>query len=305
MKQHRISMSPAIFINAHYEPLDALPQADPRVREFHQSLPHYSPTPLISLPEIAKELGIGHVLLKNESSRLGLPAFKILGASWATARAVTKRLGLSENDKQSLESLDMAAKHAGLTLYAATDGNHGRAVARMAKYLGIEARIFVPRMVDEETKGNIRSEGAIVEVIDGDYDKTVRETSLAAEKHPDGKGVLITDTALEFGDQTAQWIVEGYQTMFDEIEEQVGVKDLTHKNRSKATRVQSNHEEMRNGPKDPVCIRHARSLASASCACSTALATSIGVASGSSRISSPLAGSTAGRVLTDPSRRRH
>ncbi|HRA49257.1 MAG TPA: hypothetical protein PK819_14385, partial [Thermomicrobiales bacterium] len=49
----------------------------------HQRLPGYAPSPLIALPGIAEALGIGQVWLKDESSRMGLPAFKILGASWA------------------------------------------------------------------------------------------------------------------------------------------------------------------------------------------------------------------------------
>ena len=62
---------------------------------FHRRLPGYQPTPLIDAPELARMLRIGHVLVKNESSRLGLPAFKILGASWAVYRALEKRLGHS------------------------------------------------------------------------------------------------------------------------------------------------------------------------------------------------------------------
>ena len=53
---------------------------------FHRSLPAYAPTPLVPVPAIAAELGVGRVLVKDESSRLGLPAFKILGASWPAAR---------------------------------------------------------------------------------------------------------------------------------------------------------------------------------------------------------------------------
>jgi diaminopropionate ammonia-lyase len=117
--------------------------------------------------------------------------------------------------------LASAAQEAKIVLYAATDGNHGRAVARMAQYLGISAKIFVPTMVDEEAKSKIANEGADVEVFDGDYDGTVLHTKEATENHPCGKGLLISDTSLEVGEEVPSWIVEGYQTMFDEIEEQV------------------------------------------------------------------------------------
>jgi diaminopropionate ammonia-lyase len=224
-------MPSSTYINPNRKPLQGLPSPNSEIRAFHRSLPHYNPTPLVSLPEIAKELGIRYFLLKNESSRLGLPAFKILGASWATARAVSKRLDIpiAANDvKESIiQRLASAAKEADITLYAATDGNHGRAVARMAKYLGIKARIYVPLMVDDETIAKIASEGAEVEIWQGDYDQTVIGTKESAAKHPDGKGLLISDTALEVEEETPQWMVNGYQTLFEEIDEQI--KEVTDK----------------------------------------------------------------------------
>ncbi|KAL2071374.1 hypothetical protein VTL71DRAFT_12609 [Oculimacula yallundae] len=226
-------MSPRISINPHQKPLDALPSRNPDVQVFHRSLPQYNTTPLVSLPGIAKELGIAHLFVKDESSRFGLSAFKILGASWATKRTLEKRLGLdSSKSPISLQDLASVAQAANLILYAATDGNHGRAVARMARYLGIAAKIYVPSMLDTEAKSKITSEGAEVIVFDGTYDQTVIETKRLAERHVEGKGVLISDTALDEHDETASWIVEGYQTMFDEIEEQVltltGERTITH-----------------------------------------------------------------------------
>jgi diaminopropionate ammonia-lyase len=75
---------------------------------FHQRLDGYAPTPLRRAPELARTLRVGQVLLKDESSRLGLPAFKILGASWAIYRALEFRVrgGLTHSpttDRISLE----------------------------------------------------------------------------------------------------------------------------------------------------------------------------------------------------------
>lgn len=227
-------MSSFFFVNKDQKPLESLSPRNPDVLAFHQSLPHYALTPLVSLPIIGRELGIAHLLLKYEGSRLGLPAFKMLGASYATVRVLSRRLGLEENGipVTSLEILGPAAQKQELTLYAATDGNHGRAVAKMARYLGIKARIFVPSMLDQEAKSKIASEGAEVVVVDGDYDFSVLRTKEAAERHVDGKGVLISDTALDVHDETAKFIVDGYQTMFDEIEDQVprvsGEAPITH-----------------------------------------------------------------------------
>ena len=50
------------------------PPAD-EVRAFHESLPGYAPSPLLELPDLAAELGLGRVLIKDESHRLGLPAW--------------------------------------------------------------------------------------------------------------------------------------------------------------------------------------------------------------------------------------
>src|SRR5436190_16053231 len=60
--------------------------------EFHRRLPGYAPTPLRDAPGLASYFGVGKLWVKDESSRLGLPAFKILGASWATYRALAERL---------------------------------------------------------------------------------------------------------------------------------------------------------------------------------------------------------------------
>jgi diaminopropionate ammonia-lyase len=54
----------------------------------HSTMPGYAPSPLRPAPAAAARLGVATVLVKDESSRLGLPSFKILGASWAIARAL-------------------------------------------------------------------------------------------------------------------------------------------------------------------------------------------------------------------------
>jgi diaminopropionate ammonia-lyase len=60
------------------------------VRAFHQGLPGHAPTPLTEVPALAAELGAARVFVKDESSRLGLPAFKILGASWAVRQLLRR-----------------------------------------------------------------------------------------------------------------------------------------------------------------------------------------------------------------------
>ncbi|GAA0576060.1 pyridoxal-phosphate dependent enzyme [Kribbella sandramycini] len=163
---------------------------------FHQSLPAYRPTPLTPVPALAAELGVGRVLVKDESSRLGLPAFKALGAWWAIHRKLRERPGPAE-------------------LVTATDGNHGRAVARRASMLSLPAQIFVPDVVPESAIAAIRSEGAMVTVVPDSYDAAVAE----AAAYAGDDRLLIQDSAWPGYEVVPQWIVDGYSTLFREIEE--------------------------------------------------------------------------------------
>jgi diaminopropionate ammonia-lyase family len=193
------------------------------VTRFHQSLPNYSPSPLVPLPELAAELGIRAVFVKDESNRFGLPSFKVLGASWGCFRAVAQQLGLPST--ASLNEVSTGAKASSITLVAATEGNHGRAVAFMARLLGIDAQIFAPRSMDERTRAFIAGEGARVIVSPGYYDQAVREASDRASELPGA--LLIQDTAFEGYESVPAWIVEGYSTMMNEAEQQLGQLGLT------------------------------------------------------------------------------
>jgi diaminopropionate ammonia-lyase len=169
-------------------------------RDFHRSLPGYAPTALVDLPALAAELGVGRVLVKDESTRLGLPAFKVLGASWACHRV--------------LERLP------GAELVTATDGNHGRAVARMARHFGVRATVFVPDVMLPETAERISAEGARVVRLDVGYDDAVQ--AAAAHAAESAERALVQDTAWEGYTEVPAWIVEGYRTLLEEVDEQLG-----------------------------------------------------------------------------------
>lgn len=164
------------------------------IKDFYSTLPNFAPTPLIPLHGLAKELGLKAVYVKAETSRLGLPSFKLLGVSWAIRQSIIQRASLSST--ASLDDLRAAVREHGIKLCAATDGNHGRAVARMASMLGAsEVRIFVPKGLDETIIQSIESEGAMVEVVSGDYDKSVNVAHRWGEKTEGG--MLIEGTAFE------------------------------------------------------------------------------------------------------------
>ena len=185
---------------------------------FHQRLPEYAPTPLIDAPALARELGVGRVLLKNESSRLGLPAFKILGASWAVYRALEARLGRGLEPWQTLpELVQLIAPLRPLTLATATDGNHGRAVARVAALFGLGARIYVPAGTAAARINGIASEGAHVEVVNGTYDDAVAR----AAQDANDRCLIISDTSWPGYEDVPRWVAEGYSTIMWEIEDEL------------------------------------------------------------------------------------
>lgn len=165
---------------------------NPAILPFHQALPDYAITPLTPLKDLAKELGVGHVFVKDEGSRFGLPAFKILGASWAVYRAIAAQTG--QPTTTSLEDLSKVANGKGIRVVTTSEGNWGRAVARMGKYLGITVTVYVPRYMDEATQNKIRSEGAEVVLHKGEYDDCL----LTCQKVSKETGaLLILDTSFE------------------------------------------------------------------------------------------------------------
>jgi diaminopropionate ammonia-lyase len=186
------------------------------VFEFHQKLPFYTATRLVDAPVSAARLGVRHVWVKDESSRLGLPAYKILGASWATYRELETRFGPFQ-PWSNLDEFREQLTNIDVTLVAATDGNHGRAVARMAKWLGLKAHILVPYDMVHVRREAIKEEGAQIEIVNGTYDDAVDKSARMAGD----KCLVISDTAWEGYERVPSWVVEGYGTIFREVDEQL------------------------------------------------------------------------------------
>ncbi|CAN5769359.1 diaminopropionate ammonia-lyase [soil metagenome] len=188
-------------------------------RRFHRRLPGYAVTPLRHINQLAGELGVALVWVKDESQRLGLPAFKMLGASWATYLALQRCRGREFEEWSTIDELRRQVGELGpLTLATATDGNHGRAVARMAALLGLGARIRVPAGTVEARVAAIAAEGAEVTLSDGGYDKAVAE--VATWESP--TTLVISDTSWEGYEDVPAWIIDGYSTIFAEVDEQLG-----------------------------------------------------------------------------------
>ena len=191
---------------------------EPGALGVHQRLPGYIPTPLTSLPALASRLGVGAVDVKDESRRLGLPAYKILGAAWATYRALADRLGQAPEPWHDLAGLRARlGPLPGVRLVTATDGNHGRGLARVARWLGLPAEIYLPRGTAEARLAGIRSEGARVIEVEGTYDDAVARAAAAAGE----RALLIQDHGWPGYEQIPEWVAEGYETIFVEIDSEL------------------------------------------------------------------------------------
>ncbi|PKW16112.1 diaminopropionate ammonia-lyase family [Saccharopolyspora spinosa] len=185
---------------------------DTAATDFHRTLPGYQPTPLQDLPELAEKYGIGRLWAKVESTRLGMPSFKMLGASWACCRALADRVGAPPIPDELRPRVTGR-----FTLVAATDGNHGHAVARTARWLGVACRIYLPESIGAERSAAIKEEGADVIVVPGSYDDAI---ALAATQENDNT-LVISDTAWPGYEQVPRTVIDGYATLFGEIEAQL------------------------------------------------------------------------------------
>ena len=197
------------------------PKVAQRVMAFHCQVPGYGPTPLKSLPELAEKCGVKALMVKDESPRFGLNAFKGLGGIYAVAQAAGKLLGL-EPEQITFPELKKPEYQVALhqMIFAtATDGNHGKGVAWAAGLLGCPAKVFMPKGSSPRRAQAIRDAGqAEVTITQWNYDDTVNYVNQCAEKNG---WVLVQDTSWGGYEQVPKWIMQGYTTMAQEAAEQL------------------------------------------------------------------------------------
>ena len=107
----------------------------------------YSPTPLINLNKLSKELNLNKIFYKDESKRFDLKSFKALGGAYAVEK-------ISKGNKDIIVS-------------TATAGNHGRSVAWGAKRLGLKCKIFISEFVSDARGQAMANLGAEVIKVKG------------------------------------------------------------------------------------------------------------------------------------------
>ncbi len=204
-------------------------EAAKTARRFHQRIKGYKTTPLVPLEQLAQQLNVGGIYVKDLSSVLGLDSFKVLGASYAAFKLLCKTLSLNEKTA-SFADLKNIPKDK-FTFVTATDGNFGKAVAWVAQQLRQKAVVYVPHNTIMRRRNNIEMFGAKVlepEGKDKSYDGAIHELSsyLGKESY-----LVISDTSWEGYEEIPKNVMQGYLTMFDEVAEQLssfGLKKPSH-----------------------------------------------------------------------------
>ena len=166
---------------------------------------NYSPTPLISLNKLSEKLGLNKIFYKDESKRFHLKSFKALGGAYAVEK-VTK------GNKEVVVS-------------TATAGNHGRSVAWGSKKLGLKCKIFISEYVSEFRAEVMRSFGADVIRVKGNYDNSLKECIKQSKQN---NWQIVQDVAWQDYKLVPKLTMAGYSVMMKEISEQINSQQISH-----------------------------------------------------------------------------
>lgn len=192
--------------------------------------PDYSPSPLVMLPDLAKELGVQQIYYKDESERFGLKSFKALGGSYAVIQVLTEHLRVVLQDKSITGTDIKGGKYneqlKGFTVATATDGNHGRSVAWGAQQCGVTCKIYMHKGVSQSRAIAVELLGAEVIWVDGNYDdslKNVKRHAIENQWH------IISDTSYDGYTYVPKYVMAGYTVMTKEIISQLNDEPIpTH-----------------------------------------------------------------------------
>ena len=166
---------------------------------------NYSPTPLVSLNKLSKKLKLNKIFYKDESKRFHLKSFKALGGAYAVEK--------------------IAKRNKKITISTATAGNHGRSVAWGSKKLGLQCKIFISEYVSEFRAKVMRSFGADVIRIKGNYDNSLNEC-IKQSKENDWQ--IVQDVAWEDYKLVPKLTMAGYSVMMKEISEKINNQKISH-----------------------------------------------------------------------------
>ena len=165
----------------------------------------YSPTPLIKLSKLSKELDLKNIFYKDESKRFDLKSFKALGGAYAVEK-------ISKGNKD-------------ITVSTATAGNHGRSVAWGAKRLGLKCKIFISEFVSDERGQAMKNLGAEVIKVNGNYEKSLIE---CINQSTENGWQIVQDVAWDNYLLVPKYTMAGYSVMMKEIFDQLQNNKITH-----------------------------------------------------------------------------
>lgn len=170
-----------------------------QMRAFFSMHPELRTTPLTAIPALGDALGVSSLHVKDESGRFGLNAFKLLGARFAIETLLAE-----------------GAITTGSSIVCASEGNHGRAVARAAREAGCRARVYMAHDAAQARVDAIASEGADVIRVEGSYDDSVRLLQAEATQHG---WTIVSDASWPGYERIPRLIMLGYSRLLDEITE--------------------------------------------------------------------------------------
>ena len=165
----------------------------------------YSPTPLISLNKLSKELNLKNIFYKDENKRFDLKSFKALGGAYAVEK-VTK------GNKD-------------IVVATATAGNHGRSVAWGARRLGLTCKIFISEFVSEARGQAMSDLGADVIRVKGNYEQSLIE---CIKQSTENNWQIVQDVAWKDYMVVPKYTMAGYSVMMREIVDQINNEKITH-----------------------------------------------------------------------------
>ena len=171
----------------------------------------YSTTPLDRV-----EFGGRSILIKDETARMGLGAFKALGGIYAVAQMIADKAGVAAESK-AYASDDFQRAAETITFVCASAGNHGMAVAAGARLFGAKARIHLAETVPEAFAKRLREKGAEVVRSGEDYEASIAAAIADAEQ---SGAVHLADGSWPGYTEPPRLVMEGYTVMAEEMREE-------------------------------------------------------------------------------------
>jgi len=164
--------------------------------------PNAAETEMLQATNIAQDLNIAQLSVKDERGRMGLGSFKALGAAYVIAHSA-----IVQGEAQSAK-----------TYVTASAGNHGLSVAAGAKAFGAAAVIFLSQSVPEAFAKRLIAHGATVERAGETYEQSMSAAQAAAK---DNGWTLLSDSSWPGYSDLSHRLMEGYTVFMAEAERQI------------------------------------------------------------------------------------